>query len=207
MVDFVRRLFSMYTLMVLVGYTLLILIGWLAAIVILKIQRDQIDLTYVLSENDGGASMSRFQLMIFTFVISLSFFLVIVGNGENPPRFPEAIPPGVLALLGISASSYLVSKGIQQNTEEAAAAAAIAVTPSAAKVAAGGTQDFVAKDFAGMTATVTWSIEPNDPAVYGQIDPKMGHYVAPAAVPAAKHITVKATTSGQVVGSATIDLS
>ena len=90
MMDFVRRLFSMYTLMVLVGYTLLILIGWLAAIVILKIQRDQIDLTYVLSENDGGASMSRFQLMIFTFVISLSFFLVIVGNGENPPRFPEA---------------------------------------------------------------------------------------------------------------------
>ena len=79
--DFVRRLFSMYTLMVLVGYTLLILIGWLAAIVILKIQRDQIDLTYVLSENDGGASMSRFQLMIFTFVISLSFFLVIVLLG------------------------------------------------------------------------------------------------------------------------------
>lgn len=196
----------MYSLMVAAGYTLLILIGWLAAVVIWKIQKDQIDITYVLAENDGGASMSRFQLMIFTFVISLSLFLVIVGNGETPPRFPEAIPAGVLAILGISASSYLVSKGIQQNMEETSASEAIIVAPAKATVTTGTTQDFSAKNFANADATVTWSIEPTDSA-YGKIDPKTGRYAAPPALPAGTHVTVKATTPGQVVGSATITLS
>ena len=65
--------------------------------------------------------MSRFQLLIFIFVIALSFFLVVIsnvklrqsgnktGNGEGLPDVPRAC----LALLGISASSYAVSKAIQ----------------------------------------------------------------------------------------------
>jgi UDP-N-acetylmuramyl pentapeptide phosphotransferase/UDP-N-acetylglucosamine-1-phosphate transferase len=78
-----------------------------------------------------AASMSRFQFLIFTFVISLSLFLIVVSNAqlrqtdENAkraadqtlPGFPE-IPGGVLALLGISASSYTVSKAIQSNKDQ-----------------------------------------------------------------------------------------
>jgi hypothetical protein len=52
--------------------------------------------------------MSRFQLLIFTFVIALSLFLVVTTKGEFPP-----IPTEVLMLLGISATTYGVSKGIQ----------------------------------------------------------------------------------------------
>jgi hypothetical protein len=67
------------------------------------------DLSDLLKEVGGkGASMSRFQLLIFTLVIALSLFLLVVSQN----RFP-AVPPEVLTLLGISASIYAVSKGIQ----------------------------------------------------------------------------------------------
>jgi len=54
--------------------------------------------------------MSRFQLLIFTFVIAFSIFLMIVSS--KPMRFPN-VPAEILTLLGISASTYAVSKGIQ----------------------------------------------------------------------------------------------
>jgi hypothetical protein len=64
--------------------------------------------------------MGRFQLLIFIFVFSMSFFLVVVSNikivqanpGEHGlPGLPE-VPNGVLGLRGISASSYAVGKAI-----------------------------------------------------------------------------------------------
>lgn len=68
-----------------------------------------IDISKILEEKGAtGASMSRFQLLIFTFVIAISLFLIVVNTGE----FPKQIPPEVLTLLGISATTYAVSKGI-----------------------------------------------------------------------------------------------
>jgi hypothetical protein len=58
--------------------------------------------------------MSRFQLLIFTFVIALSIVIMVVS--ANPPHFPT-IPNEVLILLGISASTYAVSKGIQEGAD------------------------------------------------------------------------------------------
>jgi hypothetical protein len=55
--------------------------------------------------------MSRFQLLVFTFVIALSFFLTVVCECKLPD-----VPANVLALLGISASTYGVSKGIQASS-------------------------------------------------------------------------------------------
>ena len=52
--------------------------------------------------------MSRFQLLIFTFVIAISLFVLVEANRGSIPD----IPSGVLTLLGISASTYAVSKGI-----------------------------------------------------------------------------------------------
>ena len=60
--------------------------------------------------------------MIFTFVVALSFFLVVVSNVKlrqsagvvTDTGLPD-VPGGVLALLGISASSYLVSRGITKS--------------------------------------------------------------------------------------------
>ncbi len=92
------------------GYTVLALIFLLGFAVLVYIANGRIDLSDLLSETGTNkASMSRFQLLIFTLVIALSLFLVVVSKME----FPPSIPPEILTLLGISASTYAVSKGIQ----------------------------------------------------------------------------------------------
>ncbi len=68
--------------------------------------------------------MSRFQLLIFTLVIGLSFVLVVA----NTNKMPE-ISTQVLMLLGISGSTYAVSKGIQATTPEGMAPKGAAPTP------------------------------------------------------------------------------
>ena len=98
------------------GFTLLGLIFLLVFAVLVCIANGSIDLSELLSEPGGskGASMSRFQLLVFTLVIALSLFFVVVSNAQ----FPEKIPPEVLTLLGISATTYAVSKGIQKSADQ-----------------------------------------------------------------------------------------
>jgi hypothetical protein len=96
-----------------VGYTLLALIFLFGFAILIHIAQGKIDLSDLLSEgSDGKASMSRFQLLIFTLVIALSLFLVVA----NDMKFPT-IPAEILTLLGISASTYAVSKGIQAGSD------------------------------------------------------------------------------------------
>jgi hypothetical protein len=103
-----------------IGYGLLVLTFLFGMVILVDIIRGNIDLSALLSEpdsaNPGGppkASMSRFQLLIFTFVIALSLFMMVAANDT---KFPE-IPANVLTLLGISASTYAVSKGIQAGSK------------------------------------------------------------------------------------------
>ena len=56
------------------------------------------------------ASLSRLQMLIFTFVIAGLYLTLCLEAGT----FLE-IPSQVLGLLGISGGSYVVSKGIQAN--------------------------------------------------------------------------------------------
>ena len=104
------------TLWLAAGWVALALVAALGAIVVYFVARGKIYITRLLNEPTGDASMSRFQLLIFTFVIALGLLLVMVSG--DTPSFPEAIPGSVLALLGISASSYVVSKSIQFSDEE-----------------------------------------------------------------------------------------
>jgi hypothetical protein len=109
----------------LAGYVICGLVAIIGIVVVWKIATGQIDISKLLTEKDGSsggaASMSRFQLLIFIFVIALSFLLVVISNikiiqarpgDRGLPGLPE-VPNGVLALLGISASSYAVGKAIQ----------------------------------------------------------------------------------------------
>ena len=102
------------TLALVVGWILTIMLGLLGLIIVWLIISGRIDLSGLISEPNGNASLSRFQFLIFTFVIAMSLFLMIVST--SPPSFP-AIPGGILALLGISGGSYVVSKGIQSTKE------------------------------------------------------------------------------------------
>jgi len=90
------------------GFTLCAFLGLLCATIIAWIWLGKIDLSQLISEPSGDASMSRFQLLIFTFVIAISLFVLVEANHGVIPD----IPSGVLTLLGISASTYAVSKGI-----------------------------------------------------------------------------------------------
>ena len=90
------------------GFVLCAFVGLLGATIIVWIWQGKIDLSALISEANGDASMSRFQLLIFTFVIAISLFMLVEkGSGALPD-----IPNGVLTLLGISASTYAVGKGI-----------------------------------------------------------------------------------------------
>jgi hypothetical protein len=136
---------AMQWLAVISGYGLLLVVGGFGLAIIWRIWRGEIDLTKLISEPNGDASTSRLQFLIFTFVIALSLFLVIVG--QTPPKFPEVIPATVMALLGISGSSYLVSKGIQfsdpagiQRSEKG-----LTITPGKPVLHVGQTQQFKAE--------------------------------------------------------------
>ncbi len=96
-------------LMLLVGAELATLLFSFGLVVLHAIVTDQIRIDYILNERSGEASVSRFQLLIFTFTIALTLvYLTLCGNGQFP-----AIPNQVLILLGISASTYGVGKGLQ----------------------------------------------------------------------------------------------
>ncbi len=95
------------------GYGVCLFFGWLCFILLLKISRGEICLNKLVSEANGDASMSRFQLLIFTMIVAFSLFIMVVKNWTFP-----YISDGVLTLLGISASTYAVSKGIQFSRPE-----------------------------------------------------------------------------------------
>ncbi len=77
------------------------------AIIIWKILKNDIDLSLIVSEGDGKASLSRFQLLLFTFVVAGLFLVLSLETGQ----FVE-IPTGVQVLLGISGGSFVVSKAV-----------------------------------------------------------------------------------------------
>jgi len=180
-------------------------IGLLGVAVIWQIFTGKIDLSRLISEPSGDASMSRLQLLIFTFVIALSLFLVIANSTE--PGFPE-ISGGVLTLLGISASSYLVSKGIQFSKPEGVEEKppTVTVSPESVTLRAGQSQKFKAEVSRTQNKAVEWSILPSAGA--GEIDQETGAYTAPARVEAALTVTVKAVSVADpnAAGNATVRL-
>ena len=102
----------MVRLTIFAGYLVLILVFAYGLLTLYAMASGKIDLKMLIGESDGSASMSRFQLLIFTFVIALGLFLIILS--ASPPSFP-AIPGGILALLGISGGSYVTSKAVDAN--------------------------------------------------------------------------------------------
>ena len=86
-----------------------------AAAVLWQVANGTIELVGLISEPSGPAdpgglgkaSLSRFQFLIFTFVIAGLFLMLCIESGA----FVE-IPGNVLGLLGISGGSFVVSKAI-----------------------------------------------------------------------------------------------
>jgi Bacterial Ig-like domain (group 2) len=198
----------MATLVMICGYLICGLVGLLGVAVLWQVFDGTIDLSRLISEPNGDASMSRFQFLVFTFVIALSLFLVIVAgkNGDGKPAFPESIPGGILTLLGISGSSYAVGKAIQFSDPAGVEDRPVTITisPTDATVHYGQTQQFTATVARKPDAKVRWEVTPGR----GTVNPDTGLYRAPnapapaqaaapgqpAPVPATpQHATIKAT--------------
>lgn len=119
---------------------IIVILAGFAGAVLGKIITNEIDLKYLISEDNGNASMSRFQFLLFTFVIAASYFLYVTGmvtkvnfdalaTAGKPILLPN-IPSGVLGLIGISGASYVVAKGIQKSAGDGSSVARVHVTNS-----------------------------------------------------------------------------
>lgn len=79
------------------------------------------------SKTPGKASLSRFQFLLFTFVVAGLFLMLSIEVGQF-----VNIPANVLGLMGISGGSFVLSKAIGQPAERPTAdeAAADGATPT-----------------------------------------------------------------------------
>jgi hypothetical protein len=198
------------TLGCVIGYVLCGLVGLLGLAVLWRIYDGTIDLSRLISEPTGDASMSRFQFLVFTFVISLSLFLVIVAGNKDSngkPAFPASIPGGILTLLGISGSSYAVGKAIQFSDPAGVQEQPLTVkiSPASPTVKIGNTLQFTATLSRDVDAAkLNWEVI----AGSGQVDTNGLFSTSPAAAPgppappasappmAGQHATVKVTLLG-----------
>jgi hypothetical protein len=102
-----------FTYVTLIGWIVAVFLGLLALIVLWKIFTDKIDLQYLIADEKGYASMSRFQFLVFTFVIAGGLlYMTLCAVCSGTAGFPE-VNNGVLLLLGISGGSYAIGKGLQ----------------------------------------------------------------------------------------------
>ena len=104
------------TLAYLCAAALMLIIMGTAFVILYLIVRGDINIKNLLEEpGSTKASLSRFQFLLFTFVIAGLFLLLSVESGAF-----VIIPDSVLGLLGISAGSYAVSKGITAGNKKPA---------------------------------------------------------------------------------------
>ena len=96
-----------------IGIAFVVFMGVLCVILLIKMWKNEINLSSLLEEANGQASMSRFQLLIFTLVVAVGVFLYILYMRTLPD-----IPNSILILLGISASTYAAGKGISFSRPE-----------------------------------------------------------------------------------------
>jgi len=105
--------FAPYTISLIVACVVSFIILLFGLAVVWQIYTRRLDLSYLLSEpvlttgedSKPKASLSRFQFLIFTFVIAGLYLVLSIEAGTL-----IEVPSGALLLLGISGGSYLVSK-------------------------------------------------------------------------------------------------
>ena len=190
----------MTILAIVVGWSVVLIVDLLAAIVLMRMATGAIDLTMLLSERNGDASISRFQLLVFTYVIGLTLFWVTIAR--TPPAFPE-ITGGLLSLMGISASTYAVSKGLQTSAETGIT---VSLDRTTAALGPGQQVTFTATVSNAQNANVAWSHAPAIGSL--SVTGNRATYAAPPAPAALVTVTVTASSvqSPAVSASATVQL-
>lgn len=104
---------SMKNLSLFFGFGFFSIMGLLCLMLLYKMWTNQIDLSTLLKEANGDASMSRFQLLVFSLVVAVGLYLYMLNHLGLPD-----VPQSILVLLGISASTYAAGKGISFSRPE-----------------------------------------------------------------------------------------
>lgn len=115
-------IFNPQFIALLVAFVVCLIILALAFAVVRSIWNDQINLKYLLSESSIAhpgtapedppkASLSRFQFLVFTFVIAGLYLVLSIETGTL-----IEVPNGALILLGISGVTYAAGKAMNDNT-------------------------------------------------------------------------------------------
>jgi hypothetical protein len=104
---------SMKNLSLFFGFGFFSIMGLLCLMLLYKMWTNQIDLSSLLKEANGDASMSRFQLLVFSLVVAVGLYLYMLNHLGLPD-----VPQSILTLLGISASTYAAGKGISFSRPE-----------------------------------------------------------------------------------------
>jgi hypothetical protein len=179
----------MHLLAAVVGWSLIVIVDLLALAIVVQIARGAIDISLLLSEPGGGASLSRFQLLIFTYVIGLSLFWITISSGR--PAFPE-VTAGMLSLLGISASTYAVSKGLQMSGGDDGKVT-VSLDRGHAVLTAGQSLTLTAM-VGGSDSSVLWSVAPQIGSL--AFSGSQAIYTAPAQIAAPATVMITAAVPG-----------
>jgi hypothetical protein len=118
----------MSTPLTLLAYSVVLFITGVEAMILYQIATNKINLHLLISDDGGDASLSRFQFLLFTFIIGAGVLHLTLKGSAFP-----TIDEGVLMLLGISGASYAIGKSLDKpqptlTTTTAAAADAATTT-------------------------------------------------------------------------------
>ena len=110
--------FNPQLIAILVAIVVAIIILAIGLAVVKAMWTGEINLASLLSEpakpgapqDDGKASLSRFQFLVFTFVIAGLYLVLSLETGTLID-----VPQSALVLLGISSLTYVASKAMQNN--------------------------------------------------------------------------------------------
>jgi hypothetical protein len=81
------------------------------AVILYQIATNKIDLHQLIATDAGNASLSRFQFLLFTFILGAGLLhLTLKGSGFR------AVDDEILMLLGISGASYAIGKSLDKPT-------------------------------------------------------------------------------------------
>jgi hypothetical protein len=97
-------------LVLMFGYVVCGFLALLGLAIIYAIWTGRIDISGLISEANGSASLARFQFLLISFAVTASLY-GLVEMRLNGGGYPD-VPRGVLILFGMSAATFLLSKGI-----------------------------------------------------------------------------------------------
>jgi hypothetical protein len=163
-----------------------VFLGGLAVLLIVKMANGTIDLKYVIAGEDGDASLSRFQMLLFTFVVAGLYFvyaLYALFSIKSGSACPGSLSDQIQMAAGATNDALTAA-----NAEKASAAVIAAATK--AKAAADGLNG----------ACLTFSLPGIPTTVLGLIGISGGSYLLSKGIQAA---ATQGPSNGTSTGGAT----